>query len=84
MTSIKGELEAGEASGTATAIATHQRGSALVYWLIMLSMMTAGAVSGFAVGWLLNTLTKQNFVQPVLVGIVGLYFGWFSYIRTGR
>jgi hypothetical protein len=84
MASVGGELEAGEAQGTMAAIAARQRGSRLFYYGAIVLLMVLGAVIGATVGWAFEARKADALLNSNVLGVVGLWVGWFVYVRICR
>jgi len=71
MSEVSGILEAGEASGTARALAARQRGSAWQYWIVMLVFALVCGVLGVAVAPRLGVVDPvDGFTPGVMVGVL--------------
>ena len=81
MQTITGEIEAGEARQASSAIASRQRGSILIYYLLQLAILISGGISGYALGWVVNTfLTQSQTLDPVLLAFAGVGIGGIVYM----
>jgi hypothetical protein len=78
--SITGELEAGEARGTLSAIAARQRGSILIFYVVQFAIIGGGALGGYALGWAVDTLLTHNQAfDPFLMMFAGIVVGALVY-----
>jgi len=75
---VSGILQAGEASGTARALAARQRGSAWQYWAVMLVFAVLGGVLGVVVA------ARSGFIEPIDGFTPGVMVGVLGYLLVAR
>jgi hypothetical protein len=71
---VTGEIEAGEAQGAASSIVARLRGSNQSYYAVLLGLMGAGGVVGYAIGCALTASYQPNYML-----VIGLGAGWVLY-----
>lgn len=83
--SISGEIDAGEARGTATAIGRPQRGSLPYYYFVQLVVVGGGVLVGLGFGWVIDTFVSHDrHPDPIFTMAVGFVLGCITYMLLAR
>jgi hypothetical protein len=84
MVTVSGELQVGEARGTAQAIAVRQRGPIAIFYCALAALMALGGVLGYGLGLVIEAEMGRPDIPPPLFGTVGIWIGWVLYMLLGR
>jgi hypothetical protein len=81
--SVAGRLRAGEAAKTARAVGARQRGSVILFYLAIVTLIVGGAVLGYWAGVGVMALTHW-YADVWLFEFGGMVLGWLAYVKGCR